>query len=200
MKQELALFDFDGTLTTRDSFLLFMQKTRPARLYPTMLRLSLHSALTLLRVYSRESLKRKFLDALFTGTSKEEFSTLCQKFYTTHIHTILRPKGIAEIAKHKESGARVIVVTASPRLLVEPFCKAQGVECIGTELEFDEESKFTGRLASANCRKEEKVRRIEGHLRLTDFSTIYVYGDSDGDTEMFQLALPENRHYKPFRS
>ncbi len=199
MKQELALFDFDGTLTTRDSFLLFMQKTRPAQLYPAMLRLSIHSALTLVGGYSRESLKRQFLDALFVGMGKEEFCTLCQEFYTTHIHTILRSKGIAEIAKHKENDARVIVVTASPRLLVEPFCKTQGIECLGTELEFDEKGKFTGRLASANCRKEEKVRRIEGHLRLADFSTIYVYGDSDGDTEMFQLALPENRHYKPFR-
>jgi phosphoserine phosphatase len=66
-----------------------------------------------------------------------------------------------------------------------------------TELEVAE-GRVTGRLANNNCNGEEKLRRIKAELALEEYSEIYAYGDSSGDTAMLSIATQP--HFKPFRN
>ena len=84
----------------------------------------------------------------------------------------------------KRRGARLVIVTASPELLVAPFGRALGAEIvIGTRLATDAEGRITGDFDGANCRGAEKVARLEAvfgaGVRLQG-----AYGDTAGDREM----------------
>lgn len=198
-KPDLALFDFDGTITTGDSFLLFMQKNQPLKFWLTAFCLAPQVGLFFASMYPNERLKTDFLRSLFMGVAQGLLLTSCEQFNQRYLPFIIREKAILEIKRHKNNGATVVVVTASPRILVQPFCIRHNLTVIGTELAFDDQGRFTGRLAGKNCRGVEKVRRIREMFDLDKHGGIHAYGDSDGDREMLQLASPLNRHFKPFR-
>jgi len=195
----LALFDFDGTISDRDSFLLFMRSTHGWRFYRTCLSLSPLIGLFLAGRYPNERLKSAFLKRLFRGDAQEEVVRLAQDYCSRVVPGIIRPAALETLARHRQDGSVLAVVTATPRIILEPWCLEQGVAIIGTELEVDDQRRLTGRLQGANCRGEEKVRRILARYRLADFSRVYAYGDTRGDLPMLDLAAPPDRFYKPFR-
>jgi HAD superfamily hydrolase (TIGR01490 family) len=109
----------------------------------------------------------------------------------------LRPEALQRLRWHQERGDRVLLCSASPRLLLQPLADWLGVELLCTELE-QEQGQWRPRLASANCKGPEKVRRLAEHLGPLEGLTIEAYGDSKGDRELLQAAaLP---HYRSFLS
>ena len=90
----------------------------------------------------------------------------------------------------------MIIVTASPDILVWPFARGLGADLLlGSRLAFDEEGRITGEIDGENCRGMEKVRRIREALGL-DINVLAAYGDTDGDIEM--LAMAEERFMRLF--
>ena len=113
------------------------------------------------------------------------------------LRALLRPEALQRLCWHQQRGDRVLLCSASPRLLLQPLADWLGVELLCTELE-QEQGQWWPRLASPNCKGPEKVRRLEQHLGSLDGLTIEAYGDSKGDRELLQAAaLP---HYRNFRS
>jgi HAD superfamily hydrolase (TIGR01490 family) len=109
----------------------------------------------------------------------------------------LRPEALVRLRWHQERGDRVLLCSASPRLLLQPFADWLGVELLCTELE-QHDGRWIPQLASPNCKGPEKVRRLEQHLGPLEGLTIQAYGDSKGDRELLQAAdLP---HYRSFLS
>ncbi len=94
-------------------------------------------------------------------------------------------------------GARLVIVTASPDIIVAPIARALGADLlIGTRLAFDEAERVTGALDGRNCRGPEKVRRLREGVRRRRDALEAAYGDTDGDREM--LALAEEKGFKVF--
>lgn len=195
----LALFDFDGTITCRDSFLGFMRAARPARYFWTCLRFSPQIALYLVKRYPDQLLKEAFLTSIFYGCTMAQIEQWAEVYCRENIEKIIRRKALQEIAEYKKNGARVVVVTASPRAFLEPWCRKIGLEILGSELELDAHHTLTGKLVGKNCRGEEKVRRIKQHINLREYELISVYGDTEGDLEMLELASKNRSFFKPFR-
>ena len=108
---------------------------------------------------------------------------------------MIKKSALEKIKFHQENNHRVILVTASGKEWVAPWCEKIGMEIICTEVEV-KNNRLTGKLATVNCYGQEKVNRIKAILTLEDYSSIYAYGDSKGDKEM--LALSHNPHYKLF--
>ena len=74
---------------------------------------------------------------------------------------LLRPDALRRWRDWRGRGARLVIVTATPEIIVAPFARGLGADAlIGTRLEFDAEDRATGRLDGANCRGPEKVRRF----------------------------------------
>ena len=91
----------------------------------------------------------------------------------------------------------MVIVTASPETIIAPFARGLGADLlIGTRLEFDENDRFTGRLSGANCRGEEKVRRLREAFG-EDVRLEAAYGDTSGDSEM--LALADEKGMRVFK-
>lgn len=190
-------FDFDGTLTTRDTLLEFIRFAcgRWAFLWGFLLYSPL-LVLMKLRLYPNWKAKQHIFAYFFKGTKKSEFIELGQRFAAQH-KSLIRPAGFAKLREALHEGARVVVVSASVKDWVTPFFHefAENVQFACTEVE-EQEGILTGRFLTANCYGEEKVRRVKELFPKREEYTLVAYGDSRGDKEL--LAEADEAHYKPF--
>ena len=188
MKQLFA-FDFDGTLTTRDTLIAFIRYTcgTPRFLFGFLLHAPL-LVLMKLRLYSNGKAKQRLFSWFFRGMPIETFDALCQSFALSHRH-LLRPETVRLLQQALSEGSEVLVVSASIDNWVQPFFPS--VTVLGTQIEVID-GRLTGRFLTPNCYGQEKVRRI---LALHPDRSAYrltAYGDSRGDREL--LAFADEAH------
>lgn len=196
MKRGLALFDFDGTITTHDTLFEVIKFFRGSfYFWIGMIVLLPHLALYKLNLVSDRVVKEKVLNYFFNGVKLEDFQKKCDDFCRSILPSILRKEAMEKIAWHKQNNDRILVVSASAENWIADWCRSMELDLIATRLEVADD-KITGRLASANCNGLEKVNRIKGYLNLADYATIYAYGNSSGDKPM--LSLAEQPFYKKF--
>jgi phosphatidylglycerophosphatase C len=194
--RHLALFDFDGTLTTRDTLFAFVFHCR-GRLFGTLGLVWLLPWLVGNRVglIGGERAKARLLRLFFGGVSRERLEAWSATF-ADRIDAMVRPGARERLGWHREQGHDVWVVSASLDLWLRPWAERHGLGLLCTEARFDGDV-FTGELASANCNGPEKERRIRAALALADYPFVYGYGDSEGDAEM--LGLADEVWFRPFR-
>jgi HAD superfamily hydrolase (TIGR01490 family) len=196
-KPALALFDFDGTITSRDTLLEFIYHSKGGlAFYIGFLVLSPLLVAMRLGVIPNWRVKQWVLKLFFYRDSLEEFNKSCREFSRHRLPGLLRRKALDEIREHKRNGHRVVVVTASAENWIRSWADEYQVELLATQLEA-ENGRLTGNICGRNCHGVEKVERIRKHLTLSDYSSIYAYGDSPGDREMLELGT--HSYYKPFR-
>jgi phosphatidylglycerophosphatase C len=192
----LVAFDFDGTLTVRDTFLAFLfWRTRGLSRLVALIRM-VPSALAYVWRRDRGRIKAAAVKAFLGGVEAGTLAGAAERFADLHYDDLMRPDALDRWARHKAQGDRVVIVTASPEQIIAPFAERLGADTlIGTRLHLDEGRRVTGRFDGENCRGEEKVRRILqcfGPIRLSA-----AYGDTTGDVEM--LAMADEPHMKLFK-
>jgi len=194
---KLALFDFDGTLSERDSLLHFLiHNFSLGKLLSAGIILSPYLLAYLFGFLNNQKAKEKVLRHFFNGWPLKKFQHLASDYAGQHLNTIIRPKALEKLRWHQAQGHRVIVVSASIENYLGPWCQLHNCEYLCSQLALDENHRLTGKLDGANCYGPEKAKRIQTTLNISDFETIYAYGDSKGDREM--LSLADEVHYKPF--
>jgi HAD superfamily hydrolase (TIGR01490 family) len=195
-RPELALFDFDGTLTRRDTYTrLLRYAVGGPRFYTSLAVLMPAFTAYFMGQISRTELKIRILTRCLGGYPVARYRALADQFAREQIPQLLRGNAVNRLRWHQSRGDRVIVVSASMREWLEPFCREHDVELLCTEIEVVE-GRLTGRLVGPNCSDAEKVRRVQDHLDLTQYETVHAYGDSRGDREM--LALADHAWYRRF--
>jgi phosphatidylglycerophosphatase C len=190
-------FDFDGTLTARDSFIGFLAwRVGTPRYVAGLIRL-FPSLLAYLIDRDRGRLKAAAAAVFLKGLSRAELEASARRYAESHARKLLRPDAVRAWKRWQGQGARLVVVTASPESVVAPFARGLGCDrIIATQLEFDDADRVTGRLAGPNCRGEEKVRRLR-EVFGPDVHLEAAYGDTSGDHAM--LALADEAGFKVFR-
>ena len=193
----LVAFDFDGTLTTRDSFTAFLRwRVDRARYRKGLLRLA-PAALAYLFHRDRGRIKAAAVREFLAGVLRADLETEARVFAQAMAPHLLRPDAVLTWRRWRSERAKLVIVTASPELLVAPFARGLGADLrIGTTLAFDANDRVIGMLGGPNCRGPEKVRRLREifgpEVRLTA-----AYGDTSGDIEM--LALADEPGYRVFK-
>jgi phosphatidylglycerophosphatase C len=198
MSKSLALFDFDGTITTRDTFIEFLIFYRGYfRFAMGMLLMSPVLALYVFKFIPNWKAKQVVLRWFLKGENLQHFNQRCREFGTRILPSLIRPEALEAIRQYQKDNTKVVVISASAENWVRPWCDDQGVDCLATQLEVID-NQITGNICGKNCYGEEKVNRLKNHLALTDFEKVIAYGDSSGDREMFAIA--QQQVYKPFRT
>ena len=192
--RKVYAFDFDGTLTTRDTLLAFIRYAKGTTNF--CLGFLLHApwlVLMKLGLYPNWKAKQRVFSYFFGDMTLETFDTLCLAFAKDNRH-LLRPFAFEAIKKARSEGAEVLIVSASVDNWVQPFFP--DVKVIGTQVEVNN-GRLTGRFLTKNCYGQEKVNRILDYLPDRKTYKLIAYGDSRGDQEL--LAFADEAHYKPFR-
>ena len=192
--KKIYAFDFDGTLTTKDTLLEFIRFAKGTLAFGLgFLRYTHLLVLMKLGVYPNWKAKQKVFAHFFKGMSIDDFDALCQEFADSSKH-LLRPKGIEAINKAQSEGSEVLIVSASIDNWVQPFFA--NVKVLGTQIEVVD-GKLTGRFLTKNCYGQEKVNRILALYPNRQDYHLTAYGDSRGDKDL--LAWADESYFKPFR-
>jgi phosphatidylglycerophosphatase C len=185
----VAAFDVDGTLTTRDCVTAFLWRTLRLRLALVPAR---RPAAVLGAVVRRDRDRLKELVcAAFAGVDEDALDLEGEAFAYEVERRWLRDDTVARLRRHRELGHRVVLVSASLEQYLRPLGRRLGVDgVVCTRLEQGADGRLTGRLAGANCRGAEKVRRFDAWLAEHDLAgaTVWAYGDSAGDAELLGRA------------
>lgn len=184
----LALFDFDGTITFRDSFGDF---TKYAVGLPKFWLgvVCLIPMITAFLFGFIKAWRAKELMAIyfFRGWDAVQFERLADRYSRERLPQIVRPLALEQIASHRKAKDTIVVVSASIDLWLRAWCNAQGADLIATRLEV-REGHLTGRFSTKNCSGHEKVRRIREEYDLSKYDRIFAYGDNPADRPMLDLA------------
>lgn len=184
----IVAFDFDGTLTVRDSFTAFLEwRAGPLGYALGMARLA-PAALRYLIDRDRGRIKAAAARVFLRGLPRPRLEALAEEFAARHWDALLRPDALATWRDWRDKGALMVIVTASPSPVVRPFAeRLQADELIGTELAFDAQDRVSGNFSTANCRGPEKVVRLEARFG-PGVRLAAAYGDTTGDREMLAIA------------
>ena len=184
----LILTDFDGTLTTRDSFLEFVgfNQGRHQMIFG-LIRLAIPIAAMKMGYEYQQHSKEMFLSLFYKGHSKSYLEKLGQEFCEERLPNIMRESLLEQLLKFEGNGDKIVVVSASMDFWLQPFCEKYGWDLICTETDYTNEI-FSGKFATRNCNGKQKAIRIKEKYDLKSFDKIIAYGNSKGDQAMFDLA------------
>ena len=186
--QPVVAFDFDGTLTIRDSFTAFL-RWRAGRGGWALGLLKLAPAVAAYaRDHDRGRIKAASVREFLGGVDRATLAAEAEAFADEVWSRFMRPDALACWNDWGAKGAHRVIVTASPEETVAPFARRLGAEALlGTSLTFDVSGHVTGAFTGPNCRGEEKVRRLKAAYG-DDVQVVAAYGDTSGDTEMLAMA------------
>jgi phosphatidylglycerophosphatase C len=188
---DLALFDFDGTLTTKDTFKGFIYfSSGPVRTAVGSVALSPLVLGYRQGVVSGATLRRAAAAFCFRGRAVEDLDRHGRRYART-FDAILRPTALARLEWHRAKGDRIAIVSASLSTYLRPFAESRNVELISTELEA-RGGVHTGFFRGGDCSGEEKARRVRARYALDEFENIHAYGDTREDHALLRLA---NKRY-----
>jgi HAD superfamily hydrolase (TIGR01490 family) len=195
--KQIAFFDLDGTITTRDTLLEFLKFSKGSfYFYCAFLLYSPILVAYKLKIISNQTAKEKVLSFFFKKMPLPGFRALCHAFATEGLPGLLRPKALKEIKQLQSRGIQVVIVSASLEEWIRPWTDSIGAELVATRPEIKDE-KLTGKFQGRNCYGDEKVARIKDSYNLSLYDKIYAYGDTSADKPMLRLATIS--FYKPFR-
>lgn len=193
--KKLYLFDFDGTLTYKDTMFLFLKFYNPAKYSFQFLKHVPLFILLKLKLASAEAVKKSFISSILKGESKYQIEKKAKLFFDENYPSLFRENALDFINNIDRENTESYIVSASLDIWVKPFAEKFNMTLLATKAEFKDDI-FTGKFIGKNCNKDEKVCRIEAELGDKKYDKIIAFGDTSGDKAMFKIA--NESHYRFF--
>ena len=197
-KITLVVFDFDGTITQKDTLIEFIKFTKGKKqFYGGFLLFSPLLIAMKLRLLPNWKVKQRLFSYFYKGVPIEIFDKWGVEFSTT-IDKILRYKTMETLKLHKENSDKIIIISASIENWIKPWADKTGIDIVlSTQIEVDSKNRITGKFLTKNCYGQEKVNRfLEIFPNRNDYKLI-AYGDSRGDRELINFA--DKEYYNKFK-
>jgi len=184
----VAAFDFDGTITERDTLVGFLAFVGGRRaLAAAMSAESLRLARGVRSSAERNAAKEGVLRRVLGGRSEVDVIAAGER-YAAMLPARFRPPSVERINHHRTSGHQLVIVSASLVYYLRPLAVELGFhEVIAVEMEAGDDGMLTGALSGENVRKAEKERRLRAWLGAEPFE-LWAYGDSAGDEHLLGMA------------
>ena len=195
MTTSIAFFDFDGTLTKRDTLLPFLYRLVGSSqfLYNMSVLTPVLVGYALNRV-SNDIAKQAVLQRFLSGKSYDQLLDDGERYARERLPSMLREAVLERLRWHQDNGHVCVVVSASLDIYIEPWAREQGFDAwLTSRLVVDGSGRVTGGLLGSNCYGEEKVRRVIQWLGDAKPDVTFGYGDSKGDMPMLEMV--DNGYY-----
>ncbi len=194
--KKLYCFDFDGTLSKKDTLFLFLRFYNSKRYFIAYLKHLPLFFLLKLKLLEAKSVKQSFISTVLKGESESRLKLSAAAFFESHYPSLIREHALEFIESIPRDSVDAALVTASLDLWAEPFAKQWNMTLLATEALY-ENGVFTGQFKGENCNGKEKVRRLEHFVKDRKYDKIIAFGDSSGDYPMFKFATES--HFKFFQ-
>lgn len=187
-KRVVAAFDFDGTITTKDSLLFFLLfRISLVKLLRNALPSLYYVVMYKLKLMPNFAAKQALFSLFFKGMTIADFDRRCHQFLKT-LHGMVRPEAKAKIHWHQSLGHEVVIISASIENWIIPFARQLGIKTVlATTIEVNE-GMLTGKFLSKNCFGPEKSSRLLQCFPDRENYILYAYGDSNGDRELLEIS------------
>jgi phosphatidylglycerophosphatase C len=190
----LALFDFDGTLTTREMLPDFFRRAIPRpRLWIGQALLAPLIVGYKLGWVSGTRVRAAIVRMGLAGLPLADYRRHGETFAADVLPGVLRPEALTRLRWHLERGDTVVVVSGAFDVYLEPWCRQHGLDLICSALEHDGQ-RLTGRYLGAQCVRAEKAARVAARYDVAGFDCVYAYGDTVEDLDL--LAIAHRRYYR----
>ncbi len=190
----LAAWDFDGTITQRDTLMGFLAYVAGRRaLSAVAARRIVALGRGLRDDATRDRAKERVVGDLLAGRSLQDLESAGQR-YAELLPEQFRPEALERIRWHAEQGHSQVIVSASLVYYLRPVAERLGLDAvIGVELAMDDRGVCTGEFAAPNVRGEQKAVRLRAWLDergLGDDARpeLWAYGNSSGDDALLAMA------------
>lgn len=185
---KLAIFDFDGTLTTRDTtfgFIFFY--AGKAKTITALLSLLPQLVLAKLGYLNMQAVKEKLFRKIFGGHAVRIVKMSGDEFGDNEIPLILHSLVYTEMKRLQEEGFEILLLSASCSVWLSHWCKKENIELLCSEME-EVDGVYTGSLQGKNCYGKEKVVRLNAAYDLKKIKEILAYGNHPSDLHYMKLA------------
>lgn len=190
--QVVAAFDFDGTLTRRDTLLPYLAIGLGwAGFGVVMLQCAPWLLAYALRLLPNHVAKARLLRLAFSGRTTAEVDGWTTRWMAS-LPAQLRPDALAQLAAHQRAGHCCVMVSASPDVYLQRAARQLGFDAlVCTEMAVTR-GVLTGNMQTPNCHGEQKVIRLRAWLAGQDWCakdvTLHAYGDTPADQPMLRMA------------
>jgi HAD superfamily hydrolase (TIGR01490 family) len=194
----LALFDFDGTISRKDSTSLFFKYLLGENKYYIKKIFLLGPFLIIYRFgYLDDDRIKYYRNRIMLSSYSYDFLEQCAKSFSKLIlPTIIKDSAMQALLSYSKSGATIVIVSASLDIILQDWCVENGFKLITNKLNVVN-GRITGYFEKPDCNFDHKKDRIRLEINLKDFKEIHAYGDSSGDFSM--LSLASKRFYRFFK-
>lgn len=186
----VAAFDFDGTITRRDTLVRFLFYSSGSLQFLQNMVLEFPNLATFaLRRIDNQSAKESLLSRFFRGRPIDDLMECGNAFAQDRVPALLRPAAMDRVSWHQNRGHRCVLISASLDLYIGPWAASAGFDdVLCSRLAVDGNRRFVGRLEGLNCFGAEKVRRLKTIIGDLSSVELFAYGDSEGDLELLREA------------
>ena len=193
----LALFDFDGTITTRETFRDFMHlAVAPHRLAWGRVVLAPWILGYRLGLVSGTTVRAAIVRFGFRGMPLAAVEARGREFAHSALPSLIRTQALERIHWHQSQGDTVVVVSGAFDVYLRPWCELHQLGLLCSSLEHDD-GVLTGRYSGPQCVNAEKVRRVKATHDLSRYQRIYAYGDTREDFDLLALAHEPCYRWQP---
>lgn len=193
--KKIYLFDFDGTITYKDTMFMFLKFYNTQKYFWGYLKHIPLFVLVKLHLANTEKVKKSFIASVLKGQREETIANKSQEFFDKYYPGAIRENALEFINKIDRQNVDSYLITASLDIWVKPFAEKLGMKLIATEARFDN-GVYTGHFKTRNNNGSEKAKRIKKELENKKFDKIIAFGDTSGDKPM--LTLAHEAHYRFF--
>lgn len=190
MPTEVAAFDWDGTLTTRDCVVPFLTRLAGSTTLARRLLAAPGPLTSAVLTRDRDRLKALGVAAALTGRAVADVDARGRRYADHVVQHWMRPDTVARLRWHQAKGHVVVVVSASLSPYLHHLGRHLGVDAVVCTELVTHDDHYTGALEGPNCRGDHKVIRLRTWLdeHAPDAVVGWAYGDSRGDDALLASA------------
>ncbi|MGL5742372.1 MAG: HAD family hydrolase [Legionella sp.] len=189
MKEIVAIFDFDGTLSSGSSGLRFFRYLLGKKTYSHIMKRNFFWNLLYLSTWGNRYALNKITRSIFRDKSHEEILHYAEKYSKKIMPKFHYEQIMQRLDWHQKQGHRIILITGALDIYITPWAKQVEIkEVFATRLEVSSEGLLTGNIENGIYLGKNKLSALQKLLGEHENYITYVYADSYSDRFLLAAA------------